>query len=75
MTALPQTQQRTYPAQDRRRGSWPAGIYPAAPESSGATRGLARELPPAVDPSMVFGCVDWFLYPEVKAGAATGAGA
>lgn len=64
MTSLPQTRQRSLPAQDGRRRS----PFVAAPEASGPARGRARQTLPAVDPSKVFGCVDWFLYPDQAAG-------
>ena len=66
MTSLPQTRQRTLPAQDSRRRTSPA--VPGTTESSGAARGRARQALPAVDPSMAFGCVDWFLYPDQAVG-------
>lgn len=65
MTALPQTRPSISPAEDSSSRSWPADIVPAAAESSGA-RGRARQMLPALDPSTVFGCVDWFLYPQAK---------
>jgi hypothetical protein len=60
MASLPQTQQRTYSAQDGRRRT--------APEASGSSRSRARQALPAVDPSTAFGCVDWFLYPDEAVG-------
>jgi hypothetical protein len=66
MTAQPQTLPDHVPAQDR----WPAGIFPAAPDTSGGAPGSARQMLPALDASTVFGCVDWFLYPEADARAA-----
>jgi hypothetical protein len=64
MTSLPQTRQRTFPAQDGRRRTPNAG----SPEVSGPARGRARQALPAVDPSTAFGCVDWFLYPDQAVG-------
>lgn len=64
MTSLPQTRQRSFPAQDSRRRT---ASVPATAEGSGNARGRARQAFPAVDPSMVFGCVDWFLYPDPPA--------
>jgi hypothetical protein len=65
MTSLPQTHQRTLPAQDGRRRTSPA----ATPsDTSSSVRGRARETLPTVDPSMAFGCVDWFLYPDPAVG-------
>lgn len=66
MTSLPQTRQRTLLAQDGRRTSRESS---AAQEASGPARGRARQALPAVDPSTVFGCVDWFLYPDAAAEA------
>ncbi len=62
MTSLPQTHQRTSPAQEGRRRTGSAAA--TTPEPS--ARGRARQSLPAVDPSKVFGCVDWFLYPDPK---------
>jgi hypothetical protein len=65
MTAQPQIHPDPAPAQDRS----PAGIFPAAPaaaDTSGGARGGLRQMPPALDASTVFGCVDWFLYPEAE---------
>ena len=65
MTSLPQTRQQTFPAQDGRRRTSPT----ATPsEASSSARGRARQALPTVDPSMVFGCVDWFLYPDQAVG-------
>lgn len=71
MASVPQTHQRTCPPQESDRRTSTASLLPAAPESSGAARGRARQSLPAVDPSIAFGCVDWFLYPDAppKAGA------
>jgi hypothetical protein len=66
MTSLPQTHPRTSPAQEGRRRTWPANDVAGAPESSGAARGRARQMLPAVEPSVAYGCVDWFLYPQAK---------
>lgn len=63
MTSSPQTRQWTFTAQDSRRRATPVG---AGAEGSAPAR--ARQTLPAVDPSMVFGCVDWFLYPDEAAG-------
>jgi hypothetical protein len=65
MTSLPQTHTWTLPAQDGRRRTPPAVTMP---EVSGPARGRARQALPAVDPSTVFGCVDWFLYPDQAVG-------
>jgi len=70
MTAPPQTHQQISPGQDGSERSWPKGIFPVAPECSGGSRDRARPILPAVDASTVFGCVDWFLYPEAEARAA-----
>jgi len=59
MTSPPQTRQRTLAVQDGRRRPAPA---PVASEGSAPAR--ARQPLPAVDPRNVFGCVDWFLYPQ-----------
>ena len=69
MTSLPQTHQRTFTAQESRRRTPPAlpGI-PEAAASGSAGGGRTRQSLPAVDPSCVFGCVDWFLYPDQAAG-------
>lgn len=62
MTSVPQTHPRIYPAvESRRRTS-------SGADASGAAQGRARPVLPAVDPSMAFGCVDWFLYPDQGAG-------
>ena len=66
MTSVPQTRQRSFPAQDSRRRT--ASTVPGSPETSGAARGRARQALPAVDPSTAFGCVDWFLYPDQAVG-------
>lgn len=66
MASLPQTQQRTYSAQDGRRRTAP--VVPGTPEASGSSRSRARQALPAVDPSTAFGCVDWFLYPDEAVG-------
>ncbi|MGH8290955.1 MAG: hypothetical protein ACREV7_18400 [Steroidobacteraceae bacterium] len=68
MTALPQTQQRNGPAENSRGLAWPADASPVA-EAAVAGRGRSRQALPAVDPSQVFGCVDWFLYPEPELAA------
>src|SRR6185437_15787958 len=64
MTSLPQTRQRTIPAQDGRRTSRETSPAREAPSPA-----RARQALPAVDPSTVFGCVDWFLYPDATAEA------
>ena len=64
MTSLPQTRQRTLPAQDGRRRTSNAG----SPETTGSAQDRARQALPAVDPSTAFGCVDWFLYPDQAVG-------
>lgn len=69
MTSLPQTHQRTSPAQESYRRTWPADDVPGAaesPASAGGARDRPRQTLPAVEPSMAYGCVDWFLYPEAK---------
>ena len=67
MTSLPQTRPHTFTAQESRRRAPP--VLPGTPAASGASAGeRARQAPPAVDPSSVFGCVDWFLYPDQAAG-------
>lgn len=63
MTASPQAPQRTVQAPDSRRRAAPAN-----PEASGPAKDRARQALPAVDPSMAFGCVDWFLYPDQAVG-------
>jgi hypothetical protein len=68
MTSLPQTQQRTFAAQDSRRRTPPA--LTGGPQAPGAARGRARQALLAVDPSKEFGCVDWFLYPDTAAAEA-----
>jgi hypothetical protein len=61
MTSLPQTRQRKFPAHESRRRTAP-NATPAGSEGSAFVR--ARQSAPAVDPSIAFGCVDWFLYPD-----------
>ncbi|MGH8301909.1 MAG: hypothetical protein ACRET5_10635 [Steroidobacteraceae bacterium] len=68
MTSLPQTRQRTLPAQDGRLRTQRESS--ATQEASSPARGRARQALPAVDPATVFGCVDWFLYPDQAAGRA-----
>jgi hypothetical protein len=63
MTSLPQTRQRNYPAYDSRHRT-----TPAAATAEGSAPARARQAVPAVDPSKVFGCVDWFLYPDEAVG-------
>jgi hypothetical protein len=63
MTSLPQTRQRNLPAQESRRRT-----APASGSLEGTAPARARPSSPAVDPSIVFGCVDWFLYPDQAAG-------
>jgi hypothetical protein len=63
MTSLTQT--RTLPAQEGRRRT---PSLAAAPETNGPARGRARQALPAIDPSTVFGCVDWYLYPDQAVG-------
>ncbi len=70
MTSLPQTQQRTCPAREGRCRTWPA--VSRTPEALGSPKGRARQSLPAVDPSMAYGCVDWFLYPDPKPTQETG---
>ncbi len=64
MTSLPQTRQRTFPAQEGHRRTPNTGT----PEAAGPVRGRGRQALPAVDPSTAFGCVDWFLYPDQVVG-------
>ncbi len=66
MTSLAQTHPRTSPAQEGRRRTWPANGVSGAQESAGAARDRARQNLPAIDPSMAYGCVDWYLYPQAK---------
>ena len=63
MTSLKQTHPRS--STDGRRR---AATVPGTAEASDAVKGRARPALPAVDASTVFGCVDWFLYPEQAAG-------
>lgn len=63
MTASPQTQQRTFQAQEGRRRT-----VSAIAEASGPAKDRARQALPAVDSSTAFGCVDWFLYPDQAVG-------
>ena len=70
MTSLPQTRERTFPAQDGRRRTFNAGT----PEAAGPARGRARQALPTVDPSTAFGCVDWFLYPDQAVGRSAAEG-
>jgi hypothetical protein len=63
MTSVPQTRQRKFPAQESRRRTDSAT---GNPEGSAPVR--ARPSVPAVDASTVFGCVDWFLYPDPAMG-------
>ena len=65
MTSSPQTRQRNFPARESRRRT-AANVTPATTDGSAPAR--ARQSPPAVDPSIVFGCVDWFLYPDQAVG-------
>lgn len=65
MTSLPQTRQRNFPAQDSRRRTL---RDTSTSEATGPARGRAKQALPAVDPSTVFGCVDWFLYPDQAVG-------
>jgi hypothetical protein len=69
MTSLPQTRPGTLPAQDARRRT-PATAMPA--DGFSPARGRARQPVPTIDPSTVFGCVDWFLYPEQAVGRSAG---
>jgi hypothetical protein len=67
MTSLPQTHQRAFTVQESRRRSPPDTA--GTPEAGGsAGGGRTRQALPAVDPSSVFGCVDWFLYPDQAGG-------
>ncbi len=63
MTSFPQTRQRDLLAEDSRRP-----ITPAPGDPEGSAPGRVRQTLPAVDPSSVFGCVDWFLYPDQSVG-------
>jgi hypothetical protein len=63
MTSVPQTRQRKLPAQESRRST-----TPASGNAEGSAPARARLSSPAVDPSTVFGCVDWFLYPDPAVG-------
>jgi hypothetical protein len=63
MTAPPQTHPPISPAQQGSERSRPHDSFPGA-EACVGTRDRARQTLPAVDASTVFGCVDWFLYPE-----------
>jgi hypothetical protein len=65
MTSSPQTRQRNLPAQESRRRS-ASNATSASADGSASAR--VRQSPPAVDPSSVFGCVDWFLYPDQAVG-------
>lgn len=67
MTSLPQTHPRTLAAQESRRRT-PSVAAENAPSPDGTAPDRAREPLPAVDPSCVFGCVDWFLYPDQATG-------
>ncbi len=67
MTSLPQTRQRKVKAQESRRRE-----TPASGNAEGSATAPARQSPPAVDPSTVFGCVDWFLYPDPVSQSALG---
>lgn len=63
MTSSAQTRQWNFAAQDGRRSSTSASAG-----AGGFVPARARQTLPAVDPSTVFGCVDWFLYPEQAPG-------
>jgi hypothetical protein len=63
MTSLPQTRQWTFTAEDGRHRATTASV-----SAEGSAPARARQALPAVDPSMAFGCVDWFLYPEQAVG-------
>jgi len=65
MTSSPQTRQRNIPAQESRRRT-ASNATSASADGSAAAR--ARQSAPALDPSTVFGCVDWFLYPDQAVG-------
>ena len=69
MTSLPQTRQRTFVAQDGRRRTT---LKSGSPEGSAPAR--ARQTLPALDPAIVFGCVDWFLYPDQAVGRSAAEG-
>jgi len=69
MTSPPQTRQRTLAVQDGRRRPAPAPVT-----LDGSAPARARQALPAVDPRNVFGCVDWFLYPEQAPGLSTAEG-
>jgi hypothetical protein len=63
MTSSPRTRQWTIKAQDSRRRATSVGLG-----AEGSVPARARQTLPAVDPSIVFGCVDWFLYPDQSVG-------
>lgn len=63
MRSLPQTRQRKVKAEDSRRRK-----APASGKAEGSAAARIRQSLPAVDPSSVFGCVDWFLYPDPVSG-------
>jgi hypothetical protein len=64
MTSSPQTRQRNLPAQESRRRS-ASNATSATADGSASAR--VRQSP-TPDPSSVFGCVDWFLYPDQAVG-------
>lgn len=71
MTSLPQTRQLSFAAQDSRRRTT---SVQGSVESAVASRSRARQTLPSVDPSTVFGCVDWFLYPDQRSGRSAAEG-
>ncbi|HTX04980.1 MAG TPA: hypothetical protein VMD06_04065 [Steroidobacteraceae bacterium] len=68
MTSPPQTQQRNAPGENSRG----LACKDASALTEGATGGRPRGrlALPAIDPAQVFGCVDWFLYPEPELASA-----
>lgn len=66
---LPQRGQRTLTAQDGRRRAAPPTVPPDGPVTVRARMAL-----PAVDPRSVFGCVDWFQYPDQAVGLSAAEG-
>jgi hypothetical protein len=70
MTSPPQRQQRNAPAENSRGLAWSADASSLAEGAAGG-RARARQALPAVDPAQVFGCVDWFLYPQPELASGT----
>jgi hypothetical protein len=65
MTSSPQARPRKGKAEDSRRRK-----APDSGKAEGSVTARVRQSFPAVDPSSVFGCVDWFLYPDPVSGPA-----